>query len=163
MSNRLTTLASSRAAGWLPNIESWFKLREGPPLPKTGNVAQAQPAPDVQFTKLDGGALRLSDLRGRVVLLNFWATWCIPCRSEIPTLSAMQKDFESRGLSIVGVSYDDTADLVRRFQKDIPQSYQVVLGGREVGAQLPARNLAGRSPMFVETGPRKIFCDGGNP
>jgi len=141
MSNRLTTLASSRAAGWLPNIESWFKLREGPPLPKTGNVAQAQPAPDVQFTKLDGGALRLSDLRGRVVLLNFWATWCIPCRSEIPTLSAMQKDFESRGLIIVGVSYDDTADLVRRFQKDIPQSYQVVLGGREVGAQLPARNL----------------------
>ncbi len=141
MSNRVTLLASSRLAAWLPNLESYIKLREDGPLPKTGNVAQAQPAPDVQFTKLDGSALRLSDLRGRVVLLNFWATWCIPCRSEIPTLSAMQKDFESRGLSIVGVSYDDTADLVQQFQKQLPQSYQVVLGGREVGSQLPASPL----------------------
>jgi cytochrome c-type biogenesis protein len=141
MSNRVTLLASSRLAAWLPNLESYLKLREGNPLPKTGTVAQAQPAPDVQFTKLDGSALRLSDLRGRVVILNFWATWCIPCRSEIPTLSAMQKDFESRGLSIVGVSYDDTADLVQQFQKELPQSYQVVLGGREVGSQLPASPL----------------------
>jgi cytochrome c-type biogenesis protein len=141
MSNRLTMLASSRYAGWIPNFESWLKLREDKPAPKTGTVVQAQPAPDVQFTKLDGTALRLSDLRGRVVMLNFWATWCIPCRSEIPTLSAMQKDFEGRGLSIIGVSYDDTADLVQQFQKDLPQSYQVVLGGREVGSQLPASPL----------------------
>jgi cytochrome c-type biogenesis protein len=141
MSNRLTILASSRYAGWIPNFESWLKLREDKPAPKTGTVVQAQPAPDVQFTKLDGTALRLSDLRGRVVMLNFWATWCIPCRSEIPTLSAMQKDFEGRGLSIIGVSYDDTADLVQQFQKELPQSYQVVLGGREVGSQLPASPL----------------------
>jgi len=76
-----------------------------------------------------------------VVLLNFWATWCIPCRSEIPSLSAMQKDFDARGLSIIGVSYDDTADLIQQFQKDTPQSYQIVLGGREVGSQLPASPL----------------------
>jgi peroxiredoxin len=53
----------------------------------------------------------------------------------------MQKDFEGRGLSVIGVSYDDTADLIQQFQKDIPQSYQVVLGGREVGADLPASPL----------------------
>src|SRR6185436_19915120 len=100
-----------------------------------------EPAPDVQFTKLDGSSLRLKDLKGRVVLLNFWATWCIPCRSEIPALSAMQKDLESRGLSVIGVSYDDTADLAQRFQKELPQAYQVVLGGREVGSQLPASPL----------------------
>jgi thiol-disulfide isomerase/thioredoxin len=100
-----------------------------------------QMAPDVQFTRLDGGALRLKDLRGRVVLLNFWATWCVPCRNEIPSLSAMQKDLEPRGLSVIGVSYDDTPDLVQRFQKDIPQAYQIVLGGRDVGAQLPASPL----------------------
>jgi thiol-disulfide isomerase/thioredoxin len=76
-----------------------------------------------------------------VVLLNFWATWCVPCRNEIPSLSAMQKDLDSRGLSVIGVSYDDTADLVRQFQKDIPQSYQIVLGGREVSDRLPAAPL----------------------
>jgi cytochrome c-type biogenesis protein len=140
MANRVTLLASSRLAGWLPNLESKLKLSEPSPQPRTpGQSFEA--APDVQFTKLDGSALRLKDLRGRVVLLNFWATWCGPCRSEIPFLSAMQKDFEARGLSVIGVSYDDTADLVQRFQKDIPQSYQIVLGGREVGAQLPASPL----------------------
>src|SRR5438552_4881630 len=143
MSNRLTVLASGRLAGFLPNLESFFKFRgvETPPPPPPETKQNFAPAPDVQFTKLDGSPLRLKDLRGRVVLLNFWATWCIPCRSEIPSLSAMQKDFESRGLSIIGVSYDDTADLVQQFQKDIPQSYQVVLGGREVGADLPAAPL----------------------
>jgi cytochrome c-type biogenesis protein len=140
MANRVTLLASSRLAGWLPNLESKLKLGDPGPQPKTaGQTFQA--APDVQFTRLDGSAMRLKDLRGRVVVLNFWATWCIPCRSEIPSLSAMQKDFEARGLSVIGVSYDDTADLIQSFQKDIPQSYQIVLGGREVGAQLPASPL----------------------
>ena len=141
MANRVTLLASSRLAGWMPNLEGKLKPIANPtPQPNTpGQSFQA--APDVQFTKLDGSAFRLKDLRGRVVVLNFWATWCIPCRSEIPSLSAMQKDFEARGLSVIGVSYDDTADLVQSFQKDIPQSYQIVLGGREVGAQLPASPL----------------------
>ena len=143
MSNRVTLLASSHLAAWLPNFETHLKPI-GVPEAKAPDKAGKQnfpAAPDVQFTKLDGSHLHLKDLRGRVVLLNFWATWCIPCRSEIPSLSAMQKDFESRGLSIIGVSYDDTADLVQQFQKDIPQSYQVVLGGREVGADLPAAPL----------------------
>src|SRR5437899_1610811 len=142
MSNRVTLLASSRLAAWLPNLES--RLQFGNiDTPKTTTSANQNfsSAPDVQFTRLDGSLMRLRDLKGRVVLLNFWATWCIPCRSEIPSLSAMQKDLEARGLSIVGVSYDDTADLVQQFQKDIPQSYQVVLGGREVGADLPAAPL----------------------
>src|SRR5574341_142561 len=141
MSNRVTMLASSRLAGWLPNLESLLKLDQANPSPNTINTANLAPAPDVQFTKLDGSPLRLKDLRGRVVLLNFWATWCIPCRNEIPSLSAMQKELESRGLSIIGVSYDDTADLVKDFQKQIPQTYEIVLGGREVGSQLPASPL----------------------
>jgi len=142
MSNRVTLLASSRLAAWLPNLESRLKFGGGTAPASTPNPNQNFPAaPDVQFSKLDGTPLKLKDLRGRVVLLNFWATWCIPCRSEIPSLSAMQKDFESRGLSIIGVSYDDTADLIQQFQKDIPQSYQIVLGGREVGQSLPASPL----------------------
>jgi len=142
MSNQLTWLASPRLAAIAPNLERFFHLRgtEAPPPAKVPEQAYA-PAPDVQFTKLDGGAFRLKDLRGRVVLLNFWATWCVPCRNEIPSLSAMQKDLDSRGLSVIGVSYDDSADLVQEFQKDIPQTYQIVLGGREVGSELPASPL----------------------
>jgi cytochrome c-type biogenesis protein len=141
MSNLLTKLASSSLARVAPNLEGKLHLRGAdttapPPVNQTYAAA-----PNVQFTKLDGSPFRLQDLKGRVVLLNFWATWCVPCRNEIPSLSAMQKDLESRGLSIIGVSYDDTADLVQEFQKDIPQSYQIVLGGREVGSELPASPL----------------------
>src|ERR1041385_2912499 len=141
MSNRVTLLSSSWLASILPNLESKLHLRgaNGPPPIAENRIYAA--APDVQFTKLDGAPFKLKDLKGRVVLLNFWATWCIPCRSEIPSLSAMQRDLDSRGLSIIGVSYDDTADLIQRFQKDIPQSYQIVLGGRDVGSQLPVSPL----------------------
>ncbi len=142
MSNRVALLSSSWLAKVMPNLEGvvakWFPTNP-PPIIETKQVYDV--APDVQFTKLDGSPLRLTDLRGRVVLLNFWATWCIPCRSEIPSLNAMQKDLDSRGLSVIGVSYDDTADLVQQFQKDIRQDYQVVLGGRDVGSQLPASPL----------------------
>ena len=140
MSNRVTVLNSAWLASVLPNLESRLKLNDDT-KPAAAPNANTQPAPDVQFAKLDGGSLRLNELRGRVVVLNFWATWCIPCRSEIPALSAMQKAMESEGLTIVGVSYDDTADLIQEFQKDLKQDYTVVLGGKEVGSQLPASPL----------------------
>jgi cytochrome c-type biogenesis protein len=139
MTNRVTLLASSQLARWMPNLESSLKINSDT-LP-TGTANTASPAPNVQFPKLEGGTLRLADLRGRVVLLNFWATWCIPCRSEIPALSELQKDLEAKGLSVVGVSYDDTPDLIREFQQDIKQDYPIVLGGKDVGAQLPASPL----------------------
>lgn len=143
MTNRVTVLASSWLASVLPNLESKLKLKEEPApgtstAPSTTNAAAV---PDVQFPKLDGGQLRLADLRGRVVVLNFWATWCIPCRSEIPALSAMQKSMDAEGLTVVGVSYDDTAAGIKDFQKELKQDYTVVLGGNEVGAQLPASPL----------------------
>jgi cytochrome c-type biogenesis protein len=140
MTNRVTILNSAWLASVLPNLESRLKLDEGA-KPATAGNANSQPAPDVQFAKLDGGSLRLTELRGRVVVLNFWATWCIPCRSEIPALSAMQKAMDGEGLTVVGVSYDDTAELIQEFQKDLKQDYTVVLGGKEVGSQLPASPL----------------------
>lgn len=142
MTNRVTVLASSWLARVLPNFES--KLKLGEPTtnnPSTTAYANAQPAPDVQFKKLDGSDLRLTDLRGRVVVLNFWATWCIPCRSEIPLLNSMQQAMEGQGLTVVGVSYDDTKELIEEFQKELKQNYTVVLGGQAVGQQLPAAPL----------------------
>ena len=82
-------------------------------------------APDLSFTGLDGGTLRLKDFRGRVVLLNFWATRTIPSREEIPVLNSLQQSFGSRGLMVIGVSLDDTAEQIRVFQKQTPQTYQI--------------------------------------
>src|SRR6266699_2218401 len=112
-------LASSRLASIMPNLEGLLKVSAPAPPPTNANMTFA-PAPDVEFEALDGKAVRLSSLRGRVVLLNFWATWCLPCRAEIPEFNALQRDLESKGLSVVGVSVSpvDTSDSIRSFQKD---------------------------------------------
>ena len=135
MSNRVTMLA--RLGGWLPNLEELVHLRGGSPAPTPLPKQNYKAAPDVQFTKLDGSALRLADLRGRVVLLNFWATWCQPCRAEMPEFNEMQRDLGGRGLAIVGASLspEDTLDVIQRFQKDVKQDYTVVRGEEGIGNQ----------------------------
>src|SRR5256886_3173876 len=170
MSNRVTLLASSRLAGWLPDLESRLQLkRSGQPATNPATGQKFPTAPDVQFTKLDGSALRLSDLHGRVVLLNFWATWCIPCRSEMPEFNQMQHDFEARGLSIVGASISplDTPDVISSFQHDVKQNYTIVRGGEEIGNQfsngpgLPVTHILDREGRIRQTffGPqsREVF------
>jgi len=128
-----TRLASSRLASLLPNLESRIKVESDPAVssaaPETGLL---EPAPQVELSSLDGRRLTLSSFQGRVVLLNFWATWCAPCRAEIPELNGLQHDLEASGLTVVGVSWDDTPDGVRDFQKEIPQNYAVVIGGEDV-------------------------------
>ena len=89
-----------------------------------------------------------------MVLLNFWATWCIPCRAEIPSLNAMQHDLERAGLSVIGVSYDDTADVVQRISEGHSQSYQDCSGRREVGFELagvalPTTYIIDRRDVFA--------------
>lgn len=170
MSNRVTLLASSRLAGWLPDWESRLKLKGSDQPAQTPATGQKFPtAPDVQFTKLDGSALRLTDLHGRVVLLNFWATWCIPCRSEMPEFNQLQHDFEARGLSIVGASISplDTPDVITSFQHDVKQNYTIVRGGEEIGNQfsngpgLPVTHILDREGRIRQTffGPqtREVF------
>jgi cytochrome c-type biogenesis protein len=170
MSNRVTLLASSRLAAWLPDWESRLKLKGSDQ--QSGNKTPGQnykPAPDVQFTKLDGSALRLKDLHGRVVLLNFWATWCVPCRSEMPEFNQMQRELETRGLSIIGASVSplDTPDVIRSFQQDVKQDFTVVRGPEEIGNQfgngpgLPVTHILDREGRIRQTffGPqsREVF------
>ncbi len=130
-----TRLTSSKLASLLPNAEAWLKVEPttppatAPAPPTNGSFALA---PDFALTKLEGQQLRLSELRGRVVMLNFWATWCGPCRAEIPELNAMQKDLKDQGLTIIGVSWDDTVEGVREFQQELPQDYTILLNGEGV-------------------------------
>jgi cytochrome c-type biogenesis protein len=130
-------LSSSRLASMLPNLESLLKVKppeSGAPPAADGKF---QPAPEAEFQTLDAQPFHLASLRGRVVLLNFWATWCIPCRAEIPEFNAMQKDFQARGFTMVGASVSpvDTADAIRSFQKDVKQEYTVIRGPEEIGAK----------------------------
>jgi peroxiredoxin len=93
-------------------------------------------APDFTLTDLQGNTVKLSDLRGKAVVLNFWATWCPPCKEEIPWFVELQKRYGSQGLQIVGVSMDD-GDLkdVEKFAAENSINYPVLLGKEAVAAQ----------------------------
>ena len=72
-----------------------------------------KPAPDVELTLVDGNKVRLADLKGRVVVLNFWATWCVPCRAELPLLDAYYRKLKDRGLSVYAITVESSAPLYR--------------------------------------------------
>jgi cytochrome c-type biogenesis protein len=130
-----TKLVNSFLARFLPNPERLITVKSDAPVASGAPASSFLPAPEVELKTLDGQGFRLADLRGQVVLLNFWATWCIPCRSEIPELNKMHHDLQSRGLAIVGVSTHDGPDQVREFGKDIKQDYRVLLGDQDVAAK----------------------------
>ena len=152
MTGQSTLLASSKLAALLPNAEGWLKVKPGAPPTSAPPPARTnfEPAPEVQFQTLAGQPFTLGQLRGHVVLLNFWATWCIPCREEIPVLNAMQHELETRGLKIIGASLEDTAEGVESYQKEVRRfEYQVVVGGNEAkekfgGTPLPTTYLIDR-------------------
>jgi peroxiredoxin len=71
-------------------------------------------APDFNLSDAEGASIRLSDYRGRVVILDFWATWCHGCKIEIPWYMEFQNKYKERGLAVIGVSMDDDGDLANR-------------------------------------------------
>ncbi len=84
--------------------------------------------PDVRASRLDGGEMALSDLRGQVVLVNLWATWCAPCRFETPFLQGLYEEHRARGFEIVGISVDDAGleDVVREFVGEFGVTYTIL-------------------------------------
>jgi peroxiredoxin len=90
--------------------------------------SQAGGAPDFSLTDLQGGKLTLADYRGKVVLLDFWATWCAPCQEEIPHFIDMQQQLGPRGLQVLGISMDDDVKPVRAFYGQHKLNYPVALG-----------------------------------
>lgn len=92
-----------------------------------------RPAPDFSLPQLDGQTLQLSSYRGKVVLLDFWATWCDPCREETPYLVQLQQKYGERGLQIIGISMDDGPEPVRGFYQQFHMNYPVVMGTAKTG------------------------------
>jgi peroxiredoxin len=102
--------------------------------PTSANAKQHRPAPDFTLPLIDGGQLQLSSYRGKVVLLDFWATWCVPCREETPHFVELQQKYGGQGLQIIGVSMDDSTDPVHTFYQQFHMNYPVVMGTADVGA-----------------------------
>ena len=92
-----------------------------------------QTAPDFTLPQLNGQELRLSSYRGKVVLLEFWASWCEPCRAETPNLIELQQKYNGQGLQIIGVSMDDSPDPARAFYQQFHMNYPAVMGTAKTG------------------------------
>ena len=91
-------------------------------------MSKSTPAPDFTLESLDGNNLRLSDFRGKAVLLNFWATWCAPCKIEMPWFVDFQKEYGEQGLQIVGVAMDDSSkeDIAKFAMRDVFETFASV-------------------------------------
>jgi len=101
----------------------------GPAHGLMGNLA-----PDFELQTLDGKNLKLSDLRGKAVLLNFWATYCGPCKIEMPWFVELQKEYGPQGFQIVGVAMDDASNEdIAKFAKEMGVNYPILLGTESVG------------------------------
>jgi cytochrome c biogenesis protein CcmG/thiol:disulfide interchange protein DsbE len=85
-------------------------------------------APDFSLQDLNGQPLQLANYRGKVVLLDFWATWCTPCLDEIPHFVALQNQYREQGLQVIGISMDDGPTPVRQFYQQFKMNYPVALG-----------------------------------
>jgi thiol-disulfide isomerase/thioredoxin len=91
-------------------------------------------APDFELPSLDGKNLKLSDLRGKAVLLNFWATYCGPCKIEMPWFVELQKEYGPQGFQIIGVAMDDASlEDIAKFAKEMGVNYPILLGKESVG------------------------------
>jgi peroxiredoxin len=85
-------------------------------------------APPFSLTDINGQKLDLASYRGKVLLLDFWATWCAPCRTEIPHFIEMQNRYSSQGLQIIGISLDDSEKPVKKFYSEQKMNYPVAVG-----------------------------------
>ena len=98
-------------------------------------LGQGVRAPSLTLKSIEGRTVRLSDYRGKVVLINFWATWCPPCRAEMPALVKLQREYRKDGLQIIGVTYlPEQPEQVRKFTRSLKVNYPIVIGTRETKA-----------------------------
>jgi len=94
------------------------------------------PAPDFTLPAVGGKSLSLSQYKGQVVMINFWATWCGPCRQEMPLLDAMYKKYKAMGFTLIGVNVEPDSKAAEEFLKKLPVSFPVAFDAESKVSQL---------------------------
>lgn len=132
------------------------RSRKHGPLKLVGDIKGVE-APDFSLFTLDGQKVKLSDYRGKAVLLNFWATWCPPCKVEMPWFVDLQKQYGKDGLVILGVAMDDSEPAaIGKFAQELGVNYTVLLGTDKVSDDygdvqyLPTTFFIGRNGAIVD-------------
>jgi thiol-disulfide isomerase/thioredoxin len=135
------------ALSWVPGCSSvkGGKSADVHESAKGGAYTSLPAEPDVTFPDLQGKGVALSSLKGKVVVLNFWATWCEPCQVEIPWMIEFQQKYEARGFTVLGVAMDDEGKSVvepfvakKQFDVDghsLTMNYPIVLGNDDLAAK----------------------------
>jgi thiol-disulfide isomerase/thioredoxin len=129
----------------------WGCKFEIPGADKVAPLASTGTAPEFDLQKVSGGSLRSADLRGKVVIVDFWATWCGPCLSEIPNYNKLMADNAGKGLEIIGVTLESgKVGAVAEFAKEKGIDYTLVMGneavqeGFQFGSQFPTTYVIGK-------------------
>jgi cytochrome c biogenesis protein CcmG, thiol:disulfide interchange protein DsbE len=102
-------------------------------VPPVARSLVNKPAPEIARADLNGTRVTLKTLRGNVILLNFWATWCAPCQIEMPVFNQWQQQYGPRGFHVIGISMDDDAAPVRRLLAKLKTNYPNAMGDAHLG------------------------------
>ena len=115
-----------------------------------------KPAPELALSDVNGKSITLSALRGKTVLLEFWTTWCGPCRADGPSLDKLYKKFGDKSLSIIGLSVDEDHETVQKFLNQHPHPYAIAL---TTESDIPRTYQVGVFPTYVIIDPDGNFAD----
>ena len=119
-------------------------------------IAVGKPTPAFELPNLTGKSVRLGDFKGKVVLLDFWATYCVPCRDAVPELRKLSDQYKAQGLEIIGISVDAYTETVPEIAKELGMNYTVLLdANQDVQAayglrSLPETFLLDRDGLLIE-------------